>query len=88
VVVHLPGDRYLIHAGDSYGYHGTIDPDGPFYPRYFKMFKPMFSVYPVTAAMFWHHRKYAQLKRELGDRVEIFSAHDPYDYERLSGEVV
>ena len=88
VVIHLPDERWLIHAGDSYGYHGLIDPEGPFYPPYHRLFYPMFSVYPVTASMFKHDHKFRRLRRELGDRLDVFNAHDPHDYERLSGKIV
>lgn len=88
VVVGLPDDRWLIHAGDSYGYHGLIDPQGPFYPPYHRLFQPLFSLHPVTASMFRHDPKFRRLKHELGNQVEIFNAHDPHDYERLSGSII
>jgi glyoxylase-like metal-dependent hydrolase (beta-lactamase superfamily II) len=88
VVLRLPDDRWLIHAGDTYGFHGQVEPDHPFYPRYQRLFRPLFSLLHVTRSFFNHDEKIRHLRKELGERLEIFNAHDPHDYERLSGKLL
>lgn len=88
VALGLPGERWIIHAGDSYGYHGQIDPQGPFYPPFQWLFRPLFNTYSVTRAMFQHDSLLRRLRVELGDKLTIFCAHDPHEFESLSGETV
>ena len=72
VVLHLPGDRWLIHAGDTYGFHGQVEPDHPFYPRFHRLFRPLFMLPLVTRAFFIHDEKLRQLRKELGEQLDLF----------------
>jgi glyoxylase-like metal-dependent hydrolase (beta-lactamase superfamily II) len=87
IVVHLLSeDRWLIHAGDGYGFHGQIDPVRPHYPPFHWLFRPLFFSHRVTRSMFKYDAQFIRLRKELGGRIEIFCAHNPFEYERLAGE--
>lgn len=86
VVIHLSDDHWLIHAGDTYGYHGQIDPEKPFYPRLQWLFRPLINSNRITGSLFKHDHHLRFIKRELGEKVDIFCAHDPHEFMQLSGE--
>ena len=88
VVMNLPDRRWVIHAGDAYGYHGQIDPDAPFFPPYHRLFRPLFFLHPVTRSFFIYDEDLRRLRRELGDELTIFCAHDPHEYQQLSGQTL
>lgn len=88
VVLHMPDGRWIIHAGDTYGYHGQIEPDEPFYPPYHRLFRPLLFATQVIRSMFMYDGELRRLRRELGDRLEIFCTHDPHEFERLSGQKI
>lgn len=88
VVLRLPGDRWIIHAGDAYGYHGQIDPGEPFYPPYHKLFRPLLMAAGVIRSMFSYDDALRRIRHELGDSLTIFCAHDPHEYQRLSGDPI
>ncbi|MEU7376390.1 MBL fold metallo-hydrolase [Streptomyces albidoflavus] len=74
--------RWLLHAGDAYMYHGEIERTPP-------LAHPVFA--PVQqgaqtdaeAVRATRGRLYA-LRRDHGDRVTVFSAHDPWEWARLA----
>jgi glyoxylase-like metal-dependent hydrolase (beta-lactamase superfamily II) len=86
VVAHLPDDRWLIHAGDTYGYHGQIHPLKPHYPSFQWLFRPMFNLSRITRSLLKHDHHLQHIGRELGENVDIFCAHDPHEFMKLSGE--
>jgi glyoxylase-like metal-dependent hydrolase (beta-lactamase superfamily II) len=86
VVIRLPHGRYYLHAGDIYGYHGMVDPGGPFAPRFQWLFRPLFRLYPLTRAMYQYDHHFRHIQRELADQLVVFSSHDPYHFKRLAGE--
>ena len=85
VVTHLPDDRFLVHAGDTYAFHGQIDPALPFKPAYFSLFSPVFNATRVIRSFFIYDEMLRSLKEELKDRITIFCSHDPFEYSLLSG---
>ena len=88
VVVHLPDDRWIIHAGDGYGYHGQIETDKPFFPPFHWLFRPIFFMHPVARSLFIYDEELRRIRKELGDKLEIFNAHDPHEFEWLSGQKI
>jgi glyoxylase-like metal-dependent hydrolase (beta-lactamase superfamily II) len=88
VVLHLPDGRWVIHAGDGYGYHGQVHPEKPTSPPYQWLFKPLFKIHRVTGSILKYDDDFRHLAKELGEALMIFPAHDPYDFERLSGEMI
>lgn len=88
VVLLLPDDGCIIHGGDTFYYAGQIAPEGPLRPP-FHWVVQVFNVFnPVTRAVFAHEQTLRRLRVELGDELTIFSAHDPNEYERLSGKTL
>ncbi len=86
VVMRLPDERIIVHAGDTFYYSGQIAIGGPIrYPyhwivQFFNLFNP------ITRALFSHEQTLQLLSSELGEKLTIFSTHDPNEYERLSGK--
>jgi glyoxylase-like metal-dependent hydrolase (beta-lactamase superfamily II) len=73
-------DRWLPHAGDAYFYHGEIDADPP-------VSHPLLDLVQENAQVDWELRldglrRLRALHREHGDEVEIFSAHDTWEFRR------
>jgi glyoxylase-like metal-dependent hydrolase (beta-lactamase superfamily II) len=74
------GDRWLLHAGDAYFHHEEIEGgDGSL----------MLQLFQRLNAMDWPARQ-ENLQRLIALRragsVEIFSAHDPDEYDRLAAQ--
>lgn len=88
VVLHLPDDRYIVHGGDTFYSIGQIAPEGPIRPP-FHWVVQLFNVFnPVTRAFFAYEQTLRRLRCEMGDKMTILSAHDPNEYERLSGKIL
>lgn len=88
VAVHLPSDQWIIHAGDTCGYHGQIHPEKPFAPPLQWLFRPLFQFHRIARAFFKYDQHFQHFQRELGGKITIFNSHDPHEFERLSGESV
>jgi glyoxylase-like metal-dependent hydrolase (beta-lactamase superfamily II) len=85
VVVGFQDDRWVVHAGDAYGYHGQIDPNNPHFPPYHRLFRPLFLSNRITRSMFAYDETLRGLRRTLGNRIQIFCAHDPHEYMQMAG---
>jgi len=75
------GARWLLHAGDAYFSAGTVDPSAE---------APRFGVKLFERAVAWNygrvlqnHARLRALATEHRDRVTVFSAHDPGEFEAL-----
>ena len=74
------GDRWLLHAGDSYFHHTQIRPqDGktPMALRYFQR-----QADTERALRIANQQRLRALHAAHGDEIDIFNSHDPEDYER------
>jgi len=72
------------------GYRGRID-SGRHGLRHTRLYTAHLGVKifnPVGRAFIEHEHTLRRLKIELGDKLLIFSAHDPNEYERLSGKTL
>ncbi|MFD5830775.1 MBL fold metallo-hydrolase [Lentzea sp. NPDC060358] len=81
VAVH-DGDRWLLHCGDAYYYHRELDEDPE--PH------PLFDVIQTRSAVDHDRRVGTQaalraLARDHSAEVTLFSAHDPWEFGRLTG---
>lgn len=85
VIMRLPDGRTIIHAGDAYAHRGQLAPE-PFAPPLQWLFRPLINLQPITHAMFQYDGELRRLRRELGDGLQIFNAHDPFEFEQLSGQ--
>ena len=71
------GNRWLLHAGDAYFYHGETDPDRPNVPPGLALFQ---TITQVSGERRRHNQaRLRELRGSHGDEVEIFSAHDPVE---------
>ena len=71
-------DRWVLHAGDAYFYHGQLDakPRMPFVLGLFQRRVDM-----DRAARIQNQERLRHLKASHGDSVTILNSHDPVDYE-------
>ena len=73
--------RWLLHAGDSYFFHGEADPESPHSTPGLAGFQARFEV-DGDARRDTRHRL-RELRAAHDDRVEVFCTHDPVELERL-----
>ena len=85
VVIILPDGRVLIHGGDTFYTNGQFAPGGPIRPPNFWLVRLFNLFIPVTRAIYGHEDTLRRVNIELGDRLTIFSTHDPNQFELLSG---
>ena len=80
VAVHT-GDRWLLHAGDGYFHHGSIDPGGRCPPGVdvFQRFMAM-----DREALLANQERLRTLAAEHRDEVSVFCAHDAFELSALS----
>lgn len=81
VAVRLDADRWLLHAGDSYFFHGQLAP-APHMPLGYRLFEK--AVCDVPAARRDTQRSLRELVATHGDRVDVISAHDPVELDRYT----
>ncbi|MCF4136777.1 MBL fold metallo-hydrolase [Streptomyces sp. Tue 6430] len=75
----LDGDRWLLHCGDAYYYHREIED--------LKEPHPLLDLVQTGSQVHRDLRlgtqaRLRELVRDHGDRVEVFSAHDPWEFAR------
>ncbi|WP_406860972.1 MBL fold metallo-hydrolase [Streptomyces sp. HUAS MG47] len=80
VAVHR-GDRWLLHCGDAYYYHREMGPT--------KEPHPLLDVVQTDSEVHRDLRlgtqaRLRELVREHADEIEVFSAHDPWEFARLA----
>ncbi|MFD0371715.1 MBL fold metallo-hydrolase [Streptomyces sp. NPDC127114] len=74
------GDRWLLHCGDAYYYHREMEAA--------KEPHPLMDLVQTRSEVHRDLRlgtqaRLRELVREHGDQVEVFSAHDPWEFARL-----
>jgi glyoxylase-like metal-dependent hydrolase (beta-lactamase superfamily II) len=75
-------DRWLLHAGDAYYHQGEVDPDRRWSIPPLEALEELTEVdRPLRVANLARVR---ELVREHSDEVEVFCAHDPWAFRRLS----
>ncbi|MEV1121331.1 MBL fold metallo-hydrolase [Actinosynnema sp. NPDC049800] len=73
------GDRWLLHAGDSYFFHGEMAAERHCPPALGYMQKRMQVLPELRVA---NQKRLRQLVRDHGDSVDVFSAHDATELRR------
>jgi glyoxylase-like metal-dependent hydrolase (beta-lactamase superfamily II) len=74
------GDRWLLHAGDAYFYHGEVDrPDPRSHPL---LDLVQYSVEADRRITLGNHARLRELVLRHGEEIEVFSAHDPWEFQR------
>jgi glyoxylase-like metal-dependent hydrolase (beta-lactamase superfamily II) len=77
------GDRWLLQAGDAYFYHREMDLENPWCTPGLRFYQTMLE--KDRAARLGNQRRLRELKAAHGVQIDIFSAHDTVEFERLSG---
>ncbi|WP_405142146.1 MBL fold metallo-hydrolase [Sphaerisporangium sp. NBC_01403] len=73
-------DRWLLHCGDAYYFHGEIDPDAPHGHPGMDILQQITEVdRPLRLG---NHARLRELVRLHGDEVSLVSAHDPWELAR------
>ncbi|MEV2274505.1 hypothetical protein AB0I72_02865 [Nocardiopsis sp. NPDC049922] len=78
------GDRWALHAGDAYYFHGEMDAESP-------TGHPEMDVVQESAQVdrelrLGNQSRLRELVRRHGDEVSVFCAHDPWELRRLVGD--
>jgi glyoxylase-like metal-dependent hydrolase (beta-lactamase superfamily II) len=76
------GDGWLLHAGDSYFFHGEVDPVKAHCPPGLAMFEAR--VQTEKGPRLDNQRRLRELVRAHADAVTVFSSHSAVEFHRLS----
>lgn len=76
------GDKWLLHCGDSYFFHDEMNPANPSCPPLLRLFQNILGT--DNKARLRNQERLRSLVRDHGDRVEVFSAHDPVEFARYA----
>ncbi|KAA2261159.1 MBL fold metallo-hydrolase [Solihabitans fulvus] len=75
-------DRWLLHAGDAYYHHGQLGPVDRWSITGLEALEELTEVQrPLRQA---NHARLRELVARHGDEVEVFSAHDPWEFQRYT----
>jgi glyoxylase-like metal-dependent hydrolase (beta-lactamase superfamily II) len=74
------GEKWLLHCGDSYFFHGEMDPARPTCTPLLKLFQNI--VETERGPRLANQDRLRSLVKDHGDKVEVFSAHDPVELAR------
>ncbi|GAA4634187.1 MBL fold metallo-hydrolase [Actinoallomurus vinaceus] len=74
------GDRWALNAGDAYFYHRELDADPPVSHPGLDLIQQSVQVDPEARLGALHRLR--ALHRVHGDEVDIFCAHDPWEFHR------
>ena len=77
------GDRWLLQAGDAYFHHREMDVEKPWCTPGLRLYQTMLE--KDRRARLRNQQRLRELKAARGGVVQIFSSHDPVEFERLSG---
>lgn len=75
--------RWLLQAGDAYFHHREMDPVKPWCTPGLRMYQTMLE--KDRHARLANQDRLRQLSAAHQDKIEVFCAHDPHEFERLSG---
>lgn len=76
--------RWLLHAGDGYFFHGQVETP-PHAPLVLRAFQRRSDV--DTAVRVANQERLRALVANHEDEVTLFCAHDPFEFDRLSGDL-
>jgi glyoxylase-like metal-dependent hydrolase (beta-lactamase superfamily II) len=75
------GDRWRLHAGDAYFHHGQMS-ERPSVPLLLRIFQRRGD--EDREARVANQERLRRLALDASARVDVFCAHDPFDYDRLA----
>jgi glyoxylase-like metal-dependent hydrolase (beta-lactamase superfamily II) len=77
------GEKWLLHAGDAIYHHGQVEPGNRWSMPLWEAFEEMTEVdRPLRLA---NQSRLRELLIDHGAEVEVFSAHDPWAFQRHAG---
>jgi glyoxylase-like metal-dependent hydrolase (beta-lactamase superfamily II) len=76
------GDRWLLHCGDAYFHAGEMDSDNPRGSLGLSLFQRLTN--EDRRARIRNQDRLRALRRDQGDQVELFCAHDPDEFDRYA----
>jgi glyoxylase-like metal-dependent hydrolase (beta-lactamase superfamily II) len=82
VAVRRPSGGWFLHAGDAYFHHGEKETP-PTCPSGLTFFQSAMQM--DKAARLANADRLRSLRREHGDEITMFSAHDAVEYDELAG---
>ncbi|WP_433556287.1 MBL fold metallo-hydrolase [Pseudonocardia xinjiangensis] len=71
------GDRWLLHAGDAYLFHGEMRPEAPWCSPGLRFIQNRMET--VRGLRIANQDRLRELVRYHGDEITVFSAHDPVE---------
>ena len=77
------GDRWLLHAGDAYFHHREMDAERPWCTPGLRAYQTMME--QDRDARLVNQQRLRALRQTQGHALDVFSAHDIPEFERLSG---
>ena len=75
-------DKWQLHCGDAYFFHGEVDPARPHCTFGLKLFQSAMAV--DNHARRQNRDRLVELVRAHGGEIDVFSAHDPVEFARYS----
>jgi glyoxylase-like metal-dependent hydrolase (beta-lactamase superfamily II) len=75
-------EKWLLHAGDAYFFHREMDYGQPYCTPGLKMFQRI--VETERGPRLANQDRLRSLVRDHGDEVDVFSAHDPVEFDRYA----
>jgi glyoxylase-like metal-dependent hydrolase (beta-lactamase superfamily II) len=76
-------ERWLLQAGDAYFYHREMDPERPSCTPGLRFYQTMLE--KDRRARLANQERVRRLRRDHRTEIEVFCAHDPVEFERLTG---
>ncbi|MEW6729964.1 MAG: MBL fold metallo-hydrolase [Acidobacteriota bacterium] len=80
VAVRTP-ERWLLHCGDAYFFHGEVDSEPPHCPIGLRLFQNLVQI--DGDARMRNQARLRALAHENGNEVKVFCAHDPVEYAHM-----
>lgn len=76
-------ERWLMHCGDAYTYHGDVDPFNPHKPPGYWLWRPLWSLSYPFRRVGRHSARLRKLIRAHGDEITLTCSHDPVEFEKF-----
>lgn len=86
VAVRRDDGRWLLQAGDAYFHHREMEYEHPYCTPGLRLYQAMMQ--KDRAARLANQQRLRELRRRHGSEVRVFCAHDPLEYEQLSGRLM
>jgi glyoxylase-like metal-dependent hydrolase (beta-lactamase superfamily II) len=77
------GGRWKLQAGDAYFHHAEMDPVRPWCTPGLRMYQTMLE--KDRQARLGNQQRLRELASVHGAQVDVFCAHEPLEFQRLSG---